>query len=103
MSLNYEDFMVRYQVKNIRSIRNRNDYNSFDYGSASYQYMNARRPSDEIVEVEILRYMFDELVHHNLSYDHVKKKQNHEAWMRQQYPSVNDAYEKYKMLLELMA
>lgn len=92
----YNEFVNRYNVKDIRVQRPRPV--SVDYYNRTSAYYNDR---DEMVEMEMPRRHFDFLVETDYEYTKLWQDQKDEAYMRKQYPAIKDAYEKYRMLLEL--
>jgi hypothetical protein len=90
------DFINRYRIKHARVSR---DYHRINYGynqTASF-YDNR----EEIIEMELSRSGFQELVNVDREYDLLAQNQRDEAYMRRQYPAIAEAYNKYRMLLEL--
>ena len=93
------DFINRYRIKHIRVSReyDRIDYNSYNYNSPSLSYTNR----EEIIEMEIPRSGFEELTRLDNKYDDWTRAAGEEAYMRRQHPALREAYDKYRMLLEL--
>jgi hypothetical protein len=98
MANDYDDFINRFSVRNIQVNRDRG-YRRVDYGyNKSVDYYDAR---DETIDIEIPRHGFEDLVRLNRKFDDWSREAGDEAYMRRQYPAIKEAYEKYKMLLEL--
>ncbi len=98
MSNFYDSFMNKYRVKNVQVSRDQS-YQTFNYGwnkTASYY-----ADREEIIEMELTRSGFEDLVKMDNANEKVWQEQRDEAWMRRTYPAVAEAYSKYKMLLEL--
>jgi hypothetical protein len=90
------DFINRYRIKHIRVNR---DYETFNYGyNQTASYYNNR---EEIVEMELPRGAFEELAALDRKFDDMAMEYRDEAYMRRQYPALREAYDKYRMLLEL--
>ena len=87
--------MTRYKIQHIRSQR---EYDSVDYGyNRSVSYYSR----EEIVEMELPRSAFNELVDMDKRYDWHVSKHSRESQLRNQYPALQDAYDKYQLLLAL--
>lgn len=98
MSNFYNSFMNKYRVKNVQVNHDRR-YETINYGwnqTASYY-----ADREELVEMELTRSGFEELVKLDREFDNIWQEQRDEAWMRKTYPAVAEAYSKYQMLLEL--
>lgn len=95
MADKFNEFANRYNVKNIQVNRDRR---SFDYYNRSVDYFSDR---DEIVDIEMPRRSFEHLVDTDCEFDKMYQDQREEAYMRRMHPAINEAYSKYKMLLEL--
>lgn len=97
--MNYTDFVNKFRVKHVRVVRDR-DYNTIHYGSynktASYY-----ADREEIIEMEIPRSGFEELVYTDREYNLHMQTRRDEVRLRREYPALQQAYEKYLMLLEL--
>ena len=91
----YKEFANRYNVKHIQVQRQRG---SIDYYNKTASYYNDR---DEMVEMEMPRRHFDFLVETDYEYTKLWQDKRDESYMRKQHPAIKDAYEKYRMLLEL--
>lgn len=94
------DFMDRYRIKQVRVSReyDRIDYNSYNYNSPSLSYTINR---EEIIEMEIPRSGFEELVRLDRKLESWSQEAGEEAYLRRQHPTIAEAYDKYRMLLEL--
>lgn len=97
MSKNYHDFVNRYSINHIRVNSDRN-YSNVDYYNKTASYYNDR---EEIVEMEIPRHSFENLVECDREFTRLYQDQRDEAYMRRKHPAIADAYDKYRMLLEL--
>jgi hypothetical protein len=98
MSNFYDSFINKYSVKHVQVVRDRN-FETINYGynqTAGY-YTNR----EELIEIEITRSGFEQLVRIDHEYDLLWQDQRSEAWMRKRHPAISEAYDKYKMLLEL--
>jgi hypothetical protein len=98
MSNFYNSFINKYRVKNVQVSRDR-DYRTIDYSynrTASYY-----ADREEVIEMELTRSGFEDLVKLDNEHDKLWQDQRDEAWMRRTYPAVAEAYDKYRMLLEL--
>ena len=90
------DFINRYRIKHVRLSR---DYDRINYGyNHTASFYNDR---EEIIEMEIPRSGFEELVNIDRKFDNWSQEAGEEAYMRRQYPALKEAYDKYRMLLEL--
>ena len=95
---NYDDFLKRFNIKHVRLVRDR-DYNM---GYSSYNQTSSYfADREELIEMELSRSGFDQLVDLDRKYDNIWEEQRDEAYLRRQHPAVAEAYSKYRMLLEL--
>ena len=90
------DFINRYRIRHIRTNR---EHETINYGYNQTASFYANR--EEIVEMELPRSAFESLVDLDRKIDNWVKQDRDEAYMRRQYPALNEAYDKYRMLLEL--
>ena len=95
---NYDDFMSRFRVKKVQVVRDR-AYQTIDYGCNQTASYFADR--EELIEMELTRSGFEELVKVDSEYAQLWQDQRSEAYMRRQHPAIAEAYSKYRMLLEL--
>jgi hypothetical protein len=99
MSNFYDSFANKYRVKNVQVSRDR-AYRTIDYSyynkTASYY-----ADHDEIIEMELTRSGFENLVKLDNEHEKLWQDQRDEAWLRKTYPQLKDAYDKYQMLLAL--
>jgi hypothetical protein len=98
MSNFYDSFINKYSVKHVQVVRDRN-FETINYGynqTASY-YTNR----EELIEIEITRSGFEQLVRIDHEYDLLWQDKRSEALLCRTYPAVAEAYSKYQMLLEL--
>lgn len=100
MSNDYDEFINRFNVRNIQVNRERGYRNIDTYGNygRSSSYYDDR---EETIDIEIPRSGFEDLVRLNRRFDDIADEANTEAYLRRQHPAVAEAYSKYRMLLEL--
>ena len=91
-------FCNYYGVINIQMRDNRRRV-SYTYGG--YDNYSYYEPERDEVELELPRRGLEMLVDLDRRYDKVKDDRNFEHAMREKHPAIKDAYEKYKLLLEL--
>ena len=91
----YGEFVNRYKVKDIQVSRDRRN---IDYYNTTASYYADR---EEIVEMEMPRSSFERLVNIDYDFDKMWCEQRDEMYMRKEHPAIKEAYEKYRMLLEL--
>jgi len=94
----YNNFMSRYSIRNVHLQRDR-DYRHINYNynhTASYY-----ADREEIIEMELPRSGFEQLVNVDREYDRIWEEQRDEAWLRSKHPALKDAYNKYQMLLAI--
>jgi hypothetical protein len=90
--------MNKYRVKNVQVSRDRR-YETINYGwnqTASYY-----ADREDLIEMELTRSGFEELVRLDNEHDKLYQDQRDEAYLRRTHPAVAEAYSKYCMLLEL--
>jgi hypothetical protein len=94
------DFINRYRIRHIRLSRDydRIEYDRF-YGYNSSSYFQTNR--EEIIEMEIPRSGFEELVNIDRKIHDWVQEERDEEYLRRHHPAVAEAYSKYRMLLEL--
>ena len=94
----YKQFASRYRIKNMQLVRDRR-YDTVNYGYNQSASFYADR--EELIEMELTRSGFEDLV--NLDNEHTRlwQDQRDEAWLRKQHPALAEAYSKYRMLLEI--
>jgi hypothetical protein len=92
----YDDFISRFMVSNIQA--RRPPPMSVDYYNKTASYYSDR---DEMIEIELPRKSFDSLVHLSDEYTKMWQDERDEKYMRMQHPAIQEAYQKYLMLLEL--
>jgi hypothetical protein len=93
----YNDFIKRFNVRHVRALRYR-DALDYDYYKQNSSYYDNR---DELIEMELSRSGFEQLVQIDHEYTRLWQDQRDEAWFRKQNPAIAEAYDKYRMLLEL--
>ena len=91
----YKEFANRYNVRNIQVNRDRR---SIDYYNMKASYYADR---EETIDMEIPRRSFEHLVEVDYEYTKLWQDQRDEMYMRKEHPAIKEAYEKYRMLLEL--
>lgn len=90
------DFINKYRIKHVRVNREHETIN-YGYNQTASFYTNR----EEIVEMELPRSAFEELVNIDRKIHDWVQEERDEAWMRKQHSSIAEAYSKYRMLLEL--
>jgi len=91
------DFINRYRIKHVRVSK---DYRTIDYGyhpSSTITYSGR----EDFIEMEMPRSAFEELESMNRKLDSWMQEEGEEAYLRRMHPAINEAYSKYRMLLEL--
>jgi len=97
MSNYYDDFLKHYRIKNIQVNRRYEKIDYYNYTSSSSYYADREEELDIVMD----RSAFEQLVKLDGRYEELMDKERTENWIRKQNPSVAEAYDKYKMLLEL--
>ena len=97
MASDIDEFVNRFHITNIQVNRDRRHSTFASYGKTA-SYYNAH---EETIDIEIPRSGFEELVRVNRRFDDYSREAGDEAYMRRQHPAIKDAYDKYRMLLEL--
>ena len=94
----YNQFASRYRVRNMQVVRDR-DYQTINYSYNQPASYYADR--EELIEMELTRSGFEDLV--NLDNEHTRMwhDQRDEAYLRKIHPPLAEAYSKYRMLLEI--
>ena len=92
-------FINYYRIKDIRPVHNRDSYQSVDYGVGRTASFYSDR--EQVIEMEIPRRAFEELVDNDKENNRMYQAQREEAYLRKEHPAIQEAYEKYRMLLEL--
>ena len=88
-----ETFAQRYSA-NITYNHTRNNFDTYARSMGYYDDMST-------VDINLSRPAFEHMVKMDYHAEEEYQKSREEARIRMQYPSVADAYSKYKMLLEL--
>jgi hypothetical protein len=96
MSVDYNDFVNRYRIRDIKVGR---DYDRINYGYNSTAYSYSDR--EETIDLEIPRRSFEQLVDNDFQLERMYQSHREEAYLRKQHSAIAEAYSKYKMLLEL--
>ena len=93
------DFINKYRIKHVRVTK---DYRNIDYGynyiTPSISYTSNR---EEYVEMELPRSAFEELANIDRKIHGWIQEERDEEYLRRHHPAIAEAYEKYRMLLEL--
>ena len=96
MSKYYNDFINRYGIRSINTTGR--GYDKFDTYSGTASFYNDR---EEMIDIEIPRRGFEEMVKVDSRYVELYDQEISEHYMRKKHPIIEEAYGKYKMLLEL--
>jgi hypothetical protein len=95
----YDDFINRFSVRNIEVSREPKYSSIHSYYSTATYYDHDHR--EQIIDIEINRSGFEELVRLNRKFDNWSREARAEEYLRRQHPTLNEVYEKYQMLLAL--
>ena len=95
MNDRYGEFVNRYRVMNIQVSRDRRN---IDYYNTTASYYADR---EEMIEMEMPRKSFEHLVDIDNDFNKMWREQRDEMYMRKEHPAIKEAYDKYRMLLEL--
>jgi hypothetical protein len=101
MTREEDQFIRNFGVNRISKsyYNSRSHYDSFNtYGNKSYNYYGH---SDEMLDVEMTRRGWDELMCYYRMTEKLSDLESYEHKMRQKHPAIKEMYEKYQMLLEL--
>ena len=95
------DFINKYRIKHVRVSKDYHGYADYvnNYNSPSLSYYTTNR--EEIVEMELPRSAFEELVNIDRKIHGWIQEERDEEYLRRHHPAVAEAYSKYRMLLEL--
>jgi hypothetical protein len=94
----YDQFMSKFRIKHVGVVRDRM-YDTINYGSnQTARYYSDR---EELIEMELTRSGFEELVQLDDEYTRTWQDESDERYLRRQHPAIAEAYSKYRMLLEL--
>lgn len=91
----YDNFMNKYGIRSINVSR---DYRKIDYYNTNASYYADR---EEMFDIEMGRRSFEHLVEVDNLYTKMWQDERDERYMRKEHPAIKEAYEKYRMLLEL--
>lgn len=94
----YNEFANRYKVRDIQVSRDRRNIDYYNYYNTTASYYADR---EEFIEMEMPRKSFEHLVDIDNDFNKMWREQRDEMYMRKQHPAIAEAYEKYRMLLEL--
>jgi len=97
----YDDFMNRFSVKHVEPIRGPAKYTNYSNFSNRTGYDSYDIVREELVEMELTRFGFEQLVRQDCDYYLLQQNQQNEEVVRRENPVVAEAYSKYRMLLEL--
>ena len=92
----YDNFANKYGIRSINV--NHHKEMDFDYYNHKASYYADR---EETLDIEMNRRTFEYLVQVDEEYTRMWQDQRDEMYMRKEHPAVKEAYEKYRMLLEL--
>jgi len=92
----YDNFANKYGIKSINVNRERRD---IDYYNIKASYYAA--DTEETLDIEMNRRTFEYLVQVDEEYTRMWQDARDEMHMRKEHPAIKEAYEKYRMLLEL--
>ena len=101
MNREEDQFIRNFNVRQISRSHSsaRSQYDSFNtYGIQSYNYYSDK---DEMLDVEMSKRGWDELMRFYRVSEKMAELENYEHNMRQKHPAIKNMYEKYQMLLEL--
>jgi len=97
-----QDFMIYFNIKSVKPVYTSMPNIMYNYnGAPTTTYINNNNYGEEFLEVEISRRGWDELMRYHRMTEKLTKLERYESHMRQKYPAVKDAHEKYLMLMEL--
>ena len=96
--LDYKQFAARYRVKNMQVVRDRK-FDTINYGYNQTASYYADR--EELIEMELTRSGFDDLVNLDNDYTKMWQDESDERYLRKMHPALAEAYSKYRMLLEI--
>jgi len=92
----FDEFANRY---GIRGMTTKRPYRSYGY-HRDYA-IDKIGDREEIIEIEISSRALEHLVNRDNEFNRTYQYQRDEAYMRNKYSAINEAYDKYRMLLEL--
>jgi hypothetical protein len=95
MTYKYNEFLNKYRIRNVRVHR---DYDRIDYGFGPANNYTYR---DETIDIELPRSGFENLIDIDRDFTKMWQDERDEAYMRKEHPAIKEAYDKYRMLLEL--
>lgn len=91
----YDNFANKFNIISINVNRDRREINYYG-GTASYY-----SDREETLDIEMDRRTFEYLVEMDEQHTKMWQDARDEMYMRKEHPAVKEAYEKYRMLLEL--
>jgi hypothetical protein len=81
------------------NIKHHSPYQYFDSYNRTASFYTDREQTT--IEMEIDRRRLEHMINYVEQCQRLDDQDRDEAWLRKQYPGLKDAYDKYKMLLEL--
>lgn len=96
--MDIERFVRQFGFKIVR-VKNDRPYHQIETYARSYSYYSEIDHSS--IEMEIGRRELEHMANYFEQCERLDKEDRDEEWLRRQYPGLKDAYDKYKMLLEL--
>lgn len=99
----FNEFSWRYDIRRMatkRPYHHRDYHNDYHktYATFASEQISHR---DEIIEMEIPIHALEYLIDNDRKFSQAHKDQRDEEYMRKTHPAISDAYDKYRMLLEL--
>ena len=93
------EFSWRYDIRRMATKR---PYHHRDHYETYATFASDQRVHrEEIIEMEIPRHALEYLIDNDRKFSQAHKDQRDEEYMRNKYSAISDAYDKYRMLLEL--
>jgi hypothetical protein len=99
----FNEFSRRYGIRRMTTMRpyyHRDYHNDYHQTYATFA-SDQRVHREEIIEIEIPRHALEHLIDNDRKFSQAHKDQRDEEYMRNKYSAISDAYDKYRMLLEL--
>ena len=95
--------MIYFNIKSVKPVYTSMPNTMYNYsGPPSTSYTGHKyQYGEEFLEVEISSRGWDELMRYHRMTKKITELERYESHMRQKYPAVKDAHEKYLMLMEL--
>jgi hypothetical protein len=92
------DFINKYRIKHARVAK---DYHMIDYDGYTLGSTISYRAREEFIEIELPRSAFEELVNIDRKIHSWVQEERDEEYLRKMHPALREAYDKYRMLLEI--